>query len=182
MIQTQRRYDLNLSIPDYFRIIEMKTAALFAAAGELGAFLNGASPEIMLACKTFGLRLGTAYQVYDDCLDLAGSEEKAGKSLGSDLRKGKLTLPVLYLLQTASRQEHHRFGQALLHSETEDVSWLENEVVRRGCLRRSVEKTKELIADAQQEIMKVGVNRYTLALQEIGDFLANTADQFAAAA
>ena len=182
MIQTQRRYDLNLSIPDYFRIIEMKTAALFATAGELGAFLNGASPEIILACKTFGLRLGTAYQVYDDCLDLAGSEEKAGKSLGSDLRKGKLTLPVLYLLQTASRQEHHRFSQALLHSETEDVSWLENEVVQRGCLRRSVEKTKELIANAQQEIMKVGVNRFTLAMQEIGDFLANTADQFAPAA
>ena len=93
IIQTQRRFDLKLSVADYFRIIEMKTAALFAAASELGAFINEASPEIISAMKTFGLRFGTAYQIYDDCLDLAGNEENAGKTLGTDLRKGKLTLP-----------------------------------------------------------------------------------------
>ena len=71
----------------------MKTAALFAAATELGAFLNEAPPEVISAMKTFGLKLGTAYQIYDDCLDIAGSEEAVGKTLGTDLRKGKLTLP-----------------------------------------------------------------------------------------
>ena len=63
IIQTQRRFDLKLSVSDYFRIIEMKTAALFAAACELGAFVNEASPEIISALRTFGLRLGTAYQL-----------------------------------------------------------------------------------------------------------------------
>jgi octaprenyl-diphosphate synthase len=105
IIQTQRKFDLKLSIPDYYRIIEMKTAALFAAATELAAFLNESSPEVISGMKTFGLRLGTAYQIYDDCLDIAGSEETVGKTLGTDLRKGKLTLPILYLLQGSSEQK-----------------------------------------------------------------------------
>ena len=96
IIQTQRRFDLNLTIGEYFQVIEMKTAALFAIATELGAFISEASPEVITAMKVYGLKLGTAYQIYDDCLDIAGTEEKAGKTLGSDLRKGKLTLPVLY--------------------------------------------------------------------------------------
>src|SRR5829696_6145492 len=105
IIQTQRRFDLKLSVPDYYKIIEMKTGALFAVATELGAFLNEAAPSVIAALRTFGLRLGTAYQIYDDVVDLAGDEAKAGKSLGSDLRKGKLTLPVLYLLQNADVAE-----------------------------------------------------------------------------
>ena len=52
-----------------------------------------AEPDVISAMKLFGLRLGTAYQIYDDVLDLAGEEASAGKTLGSDLRKGKLTLP-----------------------------------------------------------------------------------------
>ena len=83
IIQTQRRFDLNLTIDDYFQVIEMKTAALFAVATELGAFISEASPEVITAMKAYGLKLGTAYQIYDDCLDLAGSEEKAGKTLGT---------------------------------------------------------------------------------------------------
>ena len=71
--------------------------------------------------KTFGLRFGTAYQIYDDCLDIAGSEENAGKTLGTDLRKGKLTLPILHLLQTASSAERHRYSEMILRSEEEDA-------------------------------------------------------------
>ena len=85
ILQTQRRFDLNLSVPDYLKMIEMKTAALFSAASELGAFLSEASPELITGMKTFGRRLGTAYQIYDDCLDLCGEETKAGKTLGTDL-------------------------------------------------------------------------------------------------
>ncbi|MGA7905710.1 MAG: polyprenyl synthetase family protein, partial [Terrimicrobiaceae bacterium] len=99
IIQTQRRYDLKLSTTDYYRIIEMKTAALFAVACELGAFISEASPTVIGALRNFGLRIGTAYQIYDDCLDFAGTEEETGKTLGTDIRKGKFTLPVLLALQ-----------------------------------------------------------------------------------
>ncbi|HEY0792351.1 MAG TPA: polyprenyl synthetase family protein [Chthoniobacterales bacterium] len=184
IIQTQRRFDLTLSIPDYFEIIEMKTAALFAAAGELGAFLNGASPEAIGALKNYGSRLGTAYQVYDDCLDIAGNEQHAGKTLGSDLRKGKMTLPVLYLLQDADANEHHRFSEILLRGEAEvrGLEELVKEVVRRGCLRRSVETAKQMVAEAQDEVRVLPINRFTLALQDVAGFLSNTVDQLAMAA
>ena len=67
------------------------------------------------AMKTFGLRLGTAYQIYDDCLDIAGDESSAGKTLGTDLRKGKLTLPMLHLLQNSSVAERHNLSEMILH-------------------------------------------------------------------
>lgn len=182
IIQTQRRYDLNLTVSEYLQIIEMKTAALFAAAGELGALISGASPDVITAFKTYGLKLGTAYQIYDDCLDLAGSEETAGKTLGSDLRKGKLTLPLIYLLETVDQEQHHRFNEVLLRSNPDELAEMQNDVTARGCLRRAVETTKQLLADAKQELKTVSLNKYTLAMLEIGDFLSDTVDQFAVAA
>jgi octaprenyl-diphosphate synthase len=182
IIQTQRRYDLNLKITEYFQFIEMKTAALFALAAELGAFISEASPEIITALRTYGLRLGTAYQIYDDCLDIVGNAERAGKTLGSDLRKGKLTLPVLYLLQMVDREEHHRFSEVLLRSNPDELNTLGTEVVRRGALRMAVDTTKHLVDEAKTELQKAPVNKYSLALQDIGDFILNIVDQFAAAA
>ena len=152
IIQTQRRFDLNLTIDEYFQVIEMKTAALFAVATELGAFISEASPEVITAMKAYGLKLGTAYQIYDDCLDIAGTEEKAGKTLGSDLRKGKLTLPVLYLLQMVEPEERHRFSEVLLRVNADELDGLAEEVVRRGALRRAVETTKRLVEEAQSEL------------------------------
>src|SRR5690606_30498586 len=74
IIQTQRRFDMQLSREDYFDIIRKKTAALFASAMELGARLNGQSPETCEALRDFGYDVGTAYQIYDDCVDLVGEE------------------------------------------------------------------------------------------------------------
>ena len=182
IIQTQRRHDVNLSIAEYLRIIELKTAALFATAGELGALLSGAAPEIITALKSYGSRLGTAYQVYDDCLDLAGSTETAGKDLGTDLRKGKLTLPMLYLLQATDPSRHGQLNEILLRGDEAELIQIEQEVVANGCLKRAVETTKQLVVEAQTELQKLPVNKYTLALHDVGDFLANTVDKFAAAA
>jgi octaprenyl-diphosphate synthase len=182
ILQTQRRYDLNLTVSDYLRIIEMKTAALFAAAGELGALISGASPDVITAFKTYCLKLGTAYQIYDDCLDLAGSEEIAGKTLGTDLRKGKLTLPLLYLLETADQEQYHRFNEVLLRSDPAELAEMQTDVTANGSLRRAVETTKQLVADAKQELKHVSLNNYTRAMLEIGDFLSDTVDQFAVAA
>src|SRR5436305_6355927 len=105
IIQTQRSFDLHLAIEEYFRIIELKTATLFVVAAELGAKLNNASAGYVAALRNFGRHLGTAYQIYDDCIDLAGRECITGKTLGTDLRKGKLTLPMLQLLRNASALE-----------------------------------------------------------------------------
>src|SRR5881396_2397283 len=102
ILQTHRRRQFQFSLEEYFKVLEMKTAELFALSCELGAWLSGSAPAERAALRQFGLALGTAYQVYDDCLDLFGSEASAGKSLGTDLANGKLTLPVLVALERSS--------------------------------------------------------------------------------
>src|SRR2546425_7515932 len=82
ILQTQRRKKFELSRAEYFKVLSMKTGELFALSCDLGAFLSGAHPGQRASLRQYGLALGTAYQVYDDCLDLFGSEETAGKSLG----------------------------------------------------------------------------------------------------
>jgi octaprenyl-diphosphate synthase len=182
IIQTQRRYDLNLSQPDYLQIIQLKTAALFAVGAELGALISEASPELIGAMKTFGLKLGTAYQIFDDCLDIAGNEDKAGKTLGSDLRKGKLTLPLIFFLESVPPGEFQRINQLLLRGDSEELADLSQEVIRSGSLRRAIHATKSLVHEAQLVLQQVPITKFSRALSEVGDFLANTVDQFEEAA
>ena len=165
IIQTQRRFDLSLSVADYFKIIEMKTAALFAAATELGALLNEPSPEIIGAMKVFGLKLGTAYQVYDDCLDIAGNESTAGKTLGSDLRKGKLTLPVLHLLQNSSESERARWSEAILSGEC--IEELVQATLRRGSLKAAIGTARSLLHEAEAALDVVPANRFRQGLLDL---------------
>ncbi len=105
ILQTQCRKNFELSRAEYFKVLQMKTGELFALSCDLGAYLSGASTVQRAALRQYGLGVGTAYQVYDDCLDLFGSEAAAGKSLGTDLAKGKLTLPLLWLLEKAETRE-----------------------------------------------------------------------------
>src|SRR4051812_21123031 len=81
MIQTQRRFDLKLRVEEYLRIVEMKTGSLFAPAAELAAVISERDPAAVKMFRQFGSRIGTAYQIYDDCLDLAGTENATGKTL-----------------------------------------------------------------------------------------------------
>ena len=124
IIQTQRRFDLHLGIEEYFRIIELKTATLFAVAAELGARLNNAPGSQVEALSNFGRHLGAAYQIYDDCIDLAGCENATGKTHGTDLRKGKMTLPMLQLLRQASAIDKERYCQLILEGDYASVSLL----------------------------------------------------------
>jgi octaprenyl-diphosphate synthase len=124
IIQTQRRFDLHLAIEEYFRIIELKTATLFTVAAELGARLNTAPISQVEALANFGRHLGAAYQIYDDCIDLAGCESATGKTLGTDLRKGKMTLPMLQMLRQASAIDKERYCQLILEGDYASVSLL----------------------------------------------------------
>jgi len=93
--QTFSRGQVDLSMADYERHIRLKTAELFAAACRSGAFLAGRPEPEITACETFGMRLGVAYQIYDDLVDILQTSDKAGKTLGTDVASGKLTLPLI---------------------------------------------------------------------------------------
>ncbi|MCC6234085.1 MAG: polyprenyl synthetase family protein [Verrucomicrobiales bacterium] len=101
ILQTLRQGRLDQPVERYFRVIQLKTAELFAASCELGGLLASAPPSRRTALRRFGLAFGTAYQVFDDCLDVFGNEASAGKTLGTDMATGKVTLPLLLAYQLA---------------------------------------------------------------------------------
>jgi octaprenyl-diphosphate synthase len=177
MIQTQRRFDLQLRVADYLQIVEMKTGWLFATAAELGATLSGADLEIIQCLRRFGLGIGTAYQIYDDCLDLAGNEAVTGKTLGTDLQKGKFTLPVLIFLQNASDFERERCSSLIVDGRTDEVADLLRNGANNGALNTSIATAIELIREAQAALSSVRSNRYTAALLMLGEGLAEMLEQ-----
>lgn len=177
ILQTQRRYDLNLSVPDYLRIIEMKTAALFAAATHLGAVLNKTPANVQEAMKSYGLKLGTAYQIYDDCLDLVGDESSAGKTLRTDLAKGKLTLPVLYLLEKATDVQKTKLNKMLLNGEPMDTSMLAGIADYEGAIERAVEFARNLLREARHDLLCLGGSDEQRALVEITSYLDKLLDK-----
>lgn len=99
IVQTLRRRSTNISRADYQRIVDLKTAELFRVSCFLGARLAGYPAEFVEAASRFGRHLGIAYQIYDDLVDFFGEEKRIGKTLGTDLASGKLTLPLLVLLE-----------------------------------------------------------------------------------
>jgi octaprenyl-diphosphate synthase len=177
MIQTQRRFDLQLSRAEYFRIIGMKTGALFACAAELGAVISGAPREVVRRLQNFGAQIGTAYQVYDDCLDIAGTEAETGKTLGTDLRKGKLTLPVLTLLESASAFDRERCCALVLEGKIEEVTTLLQASPADGALGVSIDAAVELIRSAQLELAPLPSNRYLDACFGLGEALHELLEQ-----
>jgi octaprenyl-diphosphate synthase len=105
ILQSHRRRRWDLTRADYYKVLEMKTAELFALACSLGARMAGGGAAEQDALRRHGLALGTAYQIFDDCLDVFGTEQTAGKSLGTDLATGKVTLPVLIALERADAKD-----------------------------------------------------------------------------
>ena len=177
MIQTQRRFDLNLTVEDYLRIVQMKTGSLFSAAAELAAVISEAGTKVIERFKNFGFQVGTAYQIYDDCVDLAGTESVTGKTLGTDLRKGKFTLPVLIFLRSASEFERERCCQLVLDEKIEAMIELLKNGANNGALNESITAGSELIRKAQCTLDGIAPNRYTDALFSLGDALCHMFDQ-----
>ena len=97
--QTLRSSKGKMDEADYFRIIDLKTAQLFATSCEMGAYLGGYDPAFVKAAEVFGRQLGTAYQIYDDLIDFFGQEAAFGKTLGTDWTTDKWTLPRILLWQ-----------------------------------------------------------------------------------
>ena len=108
LLQIASRGNFQLSEMQYLRIIDGKTAELCACSCLLGASYAGADQKRQQSLRRFGRRLGIAFQIVDDLLDLLGDEGQTGKSLGSDLEKQKLTLPLIRLLELADAAERRQ--------------------------------------------------------------------------
>lgn len=119
LLQLQNRDNLSIDEPTYYEILEGKTAALVGACTRLGSRSGGGDESVQNAMDSFGRSIGVAFQVQDDLLDLLGNEEVVGKSLGRDLKKGKLTLPLIHHL--ASLQPESRTASLTLLEEASET-------------------------------------------------------------
>ncbi len=172
ILQTQRRGDFGLTRADYFKILEMKTAELFALSCELSALLSGAAAEQRGALRQFGLGLGTAYQVYDDCVDLFGSEAAAGKSLGTDLAKGKLTLPLLLAWERANAVDRQSLQHLLEVRDAAAVHRIASLLAKYETLSASLHLMRQYLDRARQALRFLPVPSRT-GLLDLTDFLAH---------
>jgi len=118
IMQTLRRRDATISLADYRRMIDLKTAELFRVSCYLGARLSGHTPAFAGAADRFGHRLGIAYQIFDDLVDFVGEERRVGKTLGTDLATGKLTLPLMLLLEGVPAAERGEIEAAFRGGQT----------------------------------------------------------------
>ena len=109
----------------YFKIIEGKTAALFAAATEVGAVISNVERKKVDALANFGKALGISFQITDDLLDYVGSEEVLGKNIGDDFKEGKVTLPLIKAISRSSKEEK-RFWEEVINKGMQKSSDLEH--------------------------------------------------------
>ncbi|MCS1412096.1 MAG: Octaprenyl diphosphate synthase [Verrucomicrobia subdivision 3 bacterium] len=156
---------------EYLRVIEMKTAELFGLSCDLGARYGSACPEAAEQVRNFGLALGTAYQIYDDCLDVFSSEKATGKSLGTDLIKGKYTLPILILLEEAPENEKSEIVSKLNQWDRCHTNWLMTFMNRHQVLVKSADVVRMILGDSRACLSLVERSHPVAALYKLSDFL-----------
>jgi octaprenyl-diphosphate synthase len=172
ILQTLHRRNFERSRREYFRVLEMKTAELFALSCELAACLSGAAPAQRAALRQFGLSFGTAYQIYDDCVDLFGTEAAAGKSLGTDLAKGKLTLPLLLAWDRATPAERAELAELIAHWRPDAMGRVAALLTRYETLGPSLEIIAKYLAKARQTLRALPETNGRAGLHGLTEFLA----------
>lgn len=148
--QSSRLWDVDMSRADYYELIRKKTATLFAVAMSGAAYLQGMDEEMIEHLNRMGTLLGISYQIYDDCLDLTSTDEIAGKTLGTDAEKGKLTLPVFFLMESSSEDVADQVRGALERREEIDYSGLRHTHAFHEAIRLSVDEALARTEEARE--------------------------------
>jgi octaprenyl-diphosphate synthase len=158
VLQICVRSDAGLDIDTYLQIIEAKTGILMATCCRTGALLGGAALEQIEALTAFGTRVGVAFQIVDDVLDYTGEEGSLGKPIGSDLREGKVTLPLIYALQRARPAERQAIARTLERPsalQRADVEAVVRVIVACDGFAAARERAAQLVHAARRELKMI---------------------------
>ena len=170
MQETANSRNIKHGMDDYLERIYFKTASLFSTSGESGAILSGASEPVVQSLKTYSEKIGLAFQVVDDVLDITGTEQEIGKPIGSDLLNGVITLPTIYAMEEdGCRKKVQLFlddtSNTDLHSEI--VQWVKDSDVGD----RSYKYADQLIQEAKQALEPLEENDCKRSLLDLADFI-----------
>src|SRR5687768_4123171 len=156
----------------YFEVTTRKTAYLFSACCEIGAILGGAGPDAQRRMGDYGMSLGTAFQLVDDLLDFTESEESLGKPTGVDLLEGKLTLPLIYLLESEPTARA-AVETAMIDGSYENISRAEllDVLERSGAIARARRRAYEYAETARASLETLPASDYCDALRAIPTYI-----------
>jgi octaprenyl-diphosphate synthase len=162
----------DVSEDDYLDVLQRKTAYLFSASCEIGGILGGGSDEQQKALRDYGLNLGTAFQLIDDLLDYTSTDDALGKATAADLLGGKVTLPIIYLLQTepAARQ---LIDQVLLSRSYKAVPQADllDAIGRSGALEQTRQRANDYAVKARAALDGLPDSEYTESLRSIPGYV-----------
>jgi octaprenyl-diphosphate synthase len=134
VLQLLNMHDPDVTEESYLKVIRSKTAKLFEAAAELGALVAGANDAQIDAAGEYGRSLGTAFQLIDDVLDYAGDAAEIGKNVGDDLREGKPTLPLIYLMEHGTLQQRELVRSCIENGDEQHFDAVLSAVSSSGAL------------------------------------------------
>ena len=171
MAQIADRGNLTLTEEQYLDIIEAKTAELCAISCFLGGHYAGASPAVCDALDGFGRSIGIAFQIADDLLDVLGSEHHTGKSLGTDLQKQKLTLPLIHLLGQVTPQRRDEICELLSRPDEQTRARLLPILQNSGAIRYTRARADEFTVAARQHLALLPDSPGRQLLEDMADFV-----------
>ncbi|MDQ3648687.1 MAG: polyprenyl synthetase family protein [Acidobacteriota bacterium] len=156
----------------YFDILSRKTAFLFSACCEIGAILGGGNGGAQSALREYGLNLGIAFQLVDDLLDFTATEDTLGKAAGVDLLEGKVTLPLIYLLEKESTKRA-AIQAVMREGSYQDVARddLIDAAQQSGALARARARAHAFAQSAIDALNSLPASAHTEALREIPTFI-----------
>ncbi len=170
VLQLLNMHDPDVTEASYLNVIRSKTAKLFEAAAELGALVAGASDAQIAAAGEYGRSLGTAFQLIDDVLDYAGDAAEIGKNLGDDLREGKPTLPLIWLMEHGTPEQRELVRTCIEQGDEQHFDAVLAAVTSSGALAYTREQAEQAAQRASDAIADLPDNEYKSSLLQLCSF------------
>lgn len=173
LLEEAAQGSINLSEEEYLEIVKRKTAVLFSACCAIAAIISDVSDSEVKAMESYGMNLGIAFQLADDILDFTADEETLGKPVASDLKEGRLTLPLIYLLKLGN-DKHKELIASVLQSGENDAASLK-EVVKlvadNGVISKARQKALAYANKAKSDIVPFKDSLYKETLSNLSDLI-----------
>jgi octaprenyl-diphosphate synthase len=157
----------------YMRVIERKTAVLFAAATQLGGVLAGLPEDQCLALRRYGMQLGCAFQIADDLLDYVSDADTLGKNIGDDLAEGKPTLPLIYAIQRSTPMQAEILRNAITSQRLAALDVIVAAIRSSGALDRTRARAQTHADAAHAALETLPPSKYRDALAGLADYAVN---------
>lgn len=170
VLQLLNMHDPDVTEDSYLKVIRSKTAKLFEAAAELGALVAGANDAQIAQAGEYGRSLGTAFQLIDDVLDYAGDAAEIGKNLGDDLREGKPTLPLIWLMEHGTAQERELVRSCIENGDEQHFDAVLAAVTSSGALAYTRVQAEQAASRARAAIADLPESEYKLSLLQLCGF------------